>query len=58
MLIVAQPRKRGRSLELKNKCKANVYIIKKKKANYKLVIKLHNNRVIITLDAPFKASNK
>jgi hypothetical protein len=34
-----------------------VYITKKKKANYKLAIKLRNNRVITTLGALFKASN-
>jgi hypothetical protein len=34
-----------------------VYIIKKEEANYKLAIKLRNNRVITTLGTPFKASN-
>jgi hypothetical protein len=58
VLIVAQPRKRGRPLELKNKRKANVYIIKKKENNYKLALKLRNNRVITTLGAPFKASDE
>jgi hypothetical protein len=58
MLIVAQPRKRGRPLELKNKRKVNMYIIKKEEDNYKLALKLRNNRVITTLGAPFKASNK
>ena len=58
MPLAAQPRKRGRPLGLKNKRKANVYIIKKEEANYALVIKLYNNRVITILGAPFKASNK
>ena len=57
VLLVAQPRKRGCPLGLKNKAKADVYITKKKKANLKLAIKLRNNRVIITLGVPFKASN-
>jgi hypothetical protein len=34
-----------------------VYITKKEEGNYKLVIKLRNNRVITTLGAPFKASD-
>ena len=58
MPLAAQPRKRGRPLGLKNKRKANVYIIKKEEANYALVIKLRNDRVITTLGAPFKASNE
>ena len=58
MPLAAQLRKRGYSLGLKNKRKANVYIIKKEEANYELAIKLRNNRVITTLGAPFKASNK
>ncbi|KAF1972996.1 hypothetical protein BU23DRAFT_580524 [Bimuria novae-zelandiae CBS 107.79] len=53
--IAAQPRKRGRPPGLKNKRKANVYITEKEEADYKVVIKLRNNRVIITLGAPFKA---
>jgi hypothetical protein len=54
----AQLRKRGCLLGLKNKRKANVYITKKKEANYKLAIKLRNNRVITTLGALFKASDE
>jgi hypothetical protein len=54
----AQPRKRGRPSESKNKlCKAYAYITKKEEADLDLAIKLRNNRVIITQGAPFKASN-
>ncbi|KAF1967177.1 hypothetical protein BU23DRAFT_584014 [Bimuria novae-zelandiae CBS 107.79] len=53
--IAAQPRKRGHPPGLKNKRKANVYIIEKEEANHKLAIKLRNNRVITTLGALFKA---
>ena len=35
-----------------------MYITKKEETNYKLAIKLRNNRVITTLGAPFKASDK
>jgi hypothetical protein len=55
--LAAQPRKRGRPLGSKNKSKADVYIIKKEDANYKLAIKLRNDGVITTLGAPFEASN-
>jgi hypothetical protein len=55
--LVAQPRKRGYPLGSKNKRKANAYIIKKEEADLKLAIKLRNNRVIITLGAPFESSN-
>jgi hypothetical protein len=58
VLLAAQLRKRGCLLGLKNKRKANVYITKKEEADYKLAIKLRNNRVITTLGAPFKASDK
>jgi hypothetical protein len=54
----AQLRKRGRPLGLKNKRKANVYITKKEEADYKLAIKLRNDRVITTLGAPFEASDE
>jgi hypothetical protein len=57
MLLAAQPRRRGRPRGLKNRDKSDVYITKKEEANYKLAIKLRNNRVITTLGAPFKASN-
>jgi hypothetical protein len=57
--LAAQPRKRGRPPGSKNKRKrkANAYMTKKEEADLKLAIKLHNNRVIITLGAPFKASD-
>jgi hypothetical protein len=35
-----------------------MYIIKKEEDDYKLALKLRNNRVITTLGAPFKASNE
>ena len=53
----AQPRRRGRPPGSKNKQKAHTYISKKEENDLKLAIKLRNNRVIITLGAPFKASN-
>ncbi|KAF1968874.1 hypothetical protein BU23DRAFT_582982 [Bimuria novae-zelandiae CBS 107.79] len=43
--LVKQPRKRGYLPGLRNKRKANVYIIKKEEANLKLAIKLRNNRI-------------
>ena len=55
--LAAQLRKKGCSLELKNKRKAYAYITKKKKNNLKLAIKLRYNKVIIILGALFKASN-
>jgi hypothetical protein len=55
--MAAQPRKRGRPPGSKNTRKAHAYITKKEEDNLKLAIKLRNNGVIITLGAPFKASD-
>ncbi|KAF1970758.1 hypothetical protein BU23DRAFT_581893 [Bimuria novae-zelandiae CBS 107.79] len=54
--LVAQLRKRGRPLGLKNKSKAYAYMMKKEEADYELAIKLRNDGVITTLGAPFEAT--